>query len=673
MDNRTIRIAMFSGGRGTESLSEAFVSHPQIELFLIVNAYDDGMSTGRLRRFIQGLLGPSDVRKNIAHLIPKSDVGKRALKRILEYRFPKTIDSEKANRLLSSLYSMKCDQDKSLLSQQFWQDLETVSYKQARYIELQVFSFLQYYQQEVKIGNSFDFGDCAFGNILFSGAFLRLGCDFNRTIIDLESEFKSVGRVLNITQGENYVLVGLKSDGSFLCNEAEIVSPQNSLVIEEIFLLDNYLSNNEIQDLSNCRDLDAKKKFFDNKNREPQISSEAKLILETADLIIYGPGTQHSSLFPSYLTKGVGEAISKNKTAEKVFIANTRKDYEIQGETMFSLSQKLHYYLCRKMEIKLPSINLVTRNFLQDPKVLKKAKKEYLEIESCNYNFPTERTLITDWETDFGKHSGSRVLDELIAIVNERAKIILKPSSYMVSVVVPVLNEERTLEKVLTKLNILNFQPYGLAKEIIVVDGGSKDCSREIAKKKDYIRFVDLPKGEKGRGAALCYGANKAHGNIVVFFPSDGEYEAKNIIDLVRFIQKGEFEAVFGSRLIKCLDLNQTINTIYRGKKWPYFLSKYGGLLLSILSLLLFNRFVTDPLTGLKAFDRRLLKTLDLRAKGVDLETEIIAKLSLHQKYILEVPVEFLPRLKSEGKKITLGDGLKAIYKLFKLRIFAAK
>ena len=57
---------MFSGGRGTESLTEAFVSHPQIDLSLLVNAYDDGLSTGRLRRFIPGLLGPSDFRKNIA-------------------------------------------------------------------------------------------------------------------------------------------------------------------------------------------------------------------------------------------------------------------------------------------------------------------------------------------------------------------------------------------------------------------------------------------------------------------------------------------------------------------------------------------------------------------------------------------------------------------------------
>ena len=88
------------------------------------------------------------------------------------------------------------------------------------------------------------------------------------------------------------------------------------------------------------------------------------------------------------------------------------------------------------------------------------------------------------------------------------------------------------------------------------------------------------------------------------------------------------------------------------------------------MTLLLFNRFVIDPLTGLKAFDRRLLKKLDLKADGVELETEIIAKLSQAQKYILEVPVEYQPRLKSEGKKITIRDGLHSLLNLIKIRFF---
>ena len=659
---------MFSGGRGTESLAKAFVAHPQIELYLLLNAYDDGLSTGRLRRFIPGFLGPSDFRKNIANLIPDSDEAGNALKRLLEYRFPETLEAENAKRILSGLYNENFDRESSGMEPQFWKDLQSVSYKQARYIESQVAKFLDYWQQERKKGKAFEFGDCPLGNIIFSGAFLSLGYDFNHTITDLESVFKPAAGVLNVTQGENYVLVGLKSDGSYLCDEAEIVSPQNSQVIEEIYLLEDYLSDIQVKKLKNCINLESKKEFFKNKSREPIISEEAQSVLETADLIIYGPGTQHSSLFPSYLTIGVGEAISKNRAAEKVFIANTRMDYEIQGETMISLCRKLHYYLNRKGAVKFPPEDLVNRYFFQDPAGLKKAGKDYLDLEFDSFSFPSREILITDWESDSGKHLGNRVMDELIAIVNERAKTLLKPFSYMVSIIVPVLNEERTLETVLTKLNLLNFQLHGLGKEIIVVDGGSLDRSREIAESKEYVRFFDLPKEMNGRGSALRYGVNQARGDIIVFFPSDDEYEPRNIFDLARYIQSNEFEAVFGSRSIKCLNLNDRIRSIYRGKRWPYLISKYGGFSLSVLTLLLFNRFVIDPLTGLKAFDRRLLNKLDLKSNGVELETEIIARLSQAQKYILEVPVEYQPRLKSEGKKITIRDGLQALLNLLKMR-----
>ena len=659
---------MFSGGRGTQSLAKAFVAHPQINLYLLLNAYDDGLSTGKLRRFIPGFLGPSDFRKNISCLIPDTSEAGNALKRLLEYRFPANLESENAIQLLSELYSKNFESRNFVIDSKFWEDLQLVSYKQARYIESNILTFLDYWQKERKKGRIFEFHDCSFGNIIFSGVFLHSGYNFNQTIIDLENVLKPAGKVLNVTRGENYVLVGLKSDGSYLCNEAEIVSPQNALAIEEIYLLENYLNDSEEKKLKNFKNLELKKDYFKKIFKEPKISEEAKSILETADLIIYGPGTQHSSLFPSYLTKGVGEAISKNTEAEKVFIANTRVDYEIQGENIKTLCQKLHFYLNRKGRINLPPEELVTRYFFQDPDGMKNDENDHLDLDLESFLFPSRETLITDWESDPGKHLGKRVLDELIAIVNEKAKTFVKSFSYMVTIVIPVLNEERTLEKVLTKLNLINLQPYGLGKELIVVDGGSIDRSREIAQSKEYVRFFDLPKEMYGRGSALRYGTDQARGNIVVFFPSDNEYEPNNIIDLARALQTNEFEAVFGSRSFKCLNLNDRIRSIYKGQILPYLISKYGGYSLSILTLLLFNRFVTDPLTGIKAFDRRLLKKLELKSNGVELETEIIAKLCQAQKYILEIPVEYSPRLKSEGKKITIRDGINSFLNLLKLR-----
>src|SRR5690242_17844332 len=83
-----LNVVLFSGGSGTQSITEAFLKHPQIALTILINAYDDGHSTGRLRKFIPGMLGPSDVRKNINRLMPQSQDQHRALRFLSDYRLP---------------------------------------------------------------------------------------------------------------------------------------------------------------------------------------------------------------------------------------------------------------------------------------------------------------------------------------------------------------------------------------------------------------------------------------------------------------------------------------------------------------------------------------------------------------------------------------------------------
>ncbi len=670
--SKKVRVAMFSGGRGTATLTKAFINHPQIDLTLLVNAYDDGLSTGSIRRFVSGLLGPSDVRKNIARLISDTDGSGIALKRLLEYRLPKTIDYQTAFGVLSNLLDESNSQKNFGFNKEFWDDFEKTSFQQVRYIDRQLRGFLDYCSKKEDDGELFDFADCSFGNLVFAGAFLNNGKDFNQTIESLSQVFSPSARVINVTQGENLVLVGLKSDGKYLQDEAEIVSPQNTEVIEEIYLLENYLDAAAVNELNDFKDLDSKKEYLSKRSFSPSISKEAQYVLENADIIIYGPGTQHSSLFPSYLTQNVSETIAKNLKAEKIFLSNTRKDHEIQGETINSLCQKLHFYLTRKGILNYPPMDLVTHYFFQIPGE-SEHKTDFLKFDVKNFSLPAKQVLVTDWESTMGKHSGGRVLDELIAIVNERAKSKMRSLSHMVSIVVPVLNEEKTLGKVLTRLNLLNLQPMGLDKEIIVVDGGSKDRSPEIAKEYPFIRFYQLPQKLKGRGSALRYGVDQSLGDIVVFFPSDDEYEPNNIVDLVKAIQSQGAQAIFGSRAIKCLNLEERIRRIYRGKIFSYLISKYGGMSLSVLSLLLFKRFITDPLTGLKAFKRRLLLEMDLKAKGLELEVELIAKLSYQNEYILELPVEYFPRLKIEGKKTSILDGLYTILYFFRLRLLKSK
>lgn len=91
-----------------------------------------------------------------------------------------------------------------------------------------------------------------------------------------------------------------------------------------------------------------------------------------------------------------------------------------------------------------------------------------------------------------------------------------------------------------------------------------------------------------------------------------------------------------------------------------------------MLTLLLYNRYVSDVLSSIKAFDAHLLRSLALNSNGIDLETEIVAKLSRKREYMFEIPVEYRPRTRSAGKKITPADGIKAIFALFRYRVKSA-
>jgi glycosyltransferase involved in cell wall biosynthesis len=245
-------------------------------------------------------------------------------------------------------------------------------------------------------------------------------------------------------------------------------------------------------------------------------------------------------------------------------------------------------------------------------------------------------------------------------------EIALEPFRHLVSIIVPAINEESTVEPVLKALAALDFQGFDLGKEIIFVDGGSTDRTFEIAGSVAGVKAFQLPKGSRGRGAAMRLGLEQARGDTVVFFPADLEYTAGDIHRVLSGIVKNDYKAVFGTRNVKCTDLSARLSGIYGNARGLYLLSKYGGMLLSMVTLLLYNRYVSDLLTCLMAFDTSLLRSLALQANGLDIQTEIVAKLCNRRQYILEVPVDYMPRTRSQGKKTTPLDGFQAMLPLFR-------
>ena len=648
-----LQVVLFSGGSGTHSITEAFIKQPQLELTILINAYDDGHSTGRLRKFIPGMLGPSDVRKNISRLMPRKETCHQALQRLSDVRLPKGIAYERGMEVAATYAEGRGSSLEGLWGALYRQ----LTVAQAEGWRDWFAIFMQYAREREQVGKPFDFNDCALGNILFAGCHLAAGRDFNRAMDDFGRYYEISARLLNITLGESLFLVAEKEDGSVLKSEGDIVSAQSTAKISHLYLLDEPTYRSQVELAEEV----AWKQVLPTAVN-PRMNPAAAAAIAAADVIIYGPGTQHSSLFPSYLTTGVAEAVASNLEADKIFVGNIKKDFDIQDEDAGELARKLLGAMSRYGQVAVRWSDLVTHFFFQG----RGDQADYVPFDEKAFHFPLETVKLRDWETSDGKHAGGYVLEELQQIVQSRLSIQLDPARHLVSIIVPAWNEAATVEEVLRELNLLDFSRHDLGKEIVLVDGGSTDGTAEKAR---TVRGVRVHEARGGRGAALRAGIAQARGDVIVFFPADREYQTEDVNAIVDGVVVQGYKAVYGTRAVKTI-LDDQLKKTYEGSSILPVLSKYGGMALSTTALFLFNRYITDTLTSLKGFDARSLRALGLESNGVDLDAELVAKLSRQKEFILEIPVDYSPRTRAQGKKMTMGDGFGAILALWRYRFF---
>lgn len=230
----------------------------------------------------------------------------------------------------------------------------------------------------------------------------------------------------------------------------------------------------------------------------------------------------------------------------------------------------------------------------------------------------------------------------------------------MISIIVPVYNEEKTVEAILKKLAEIDL---GIKKEIIVVDDGSSDNSRKvissfIRKNKDKkANFILISKENGGKGSAIREGIKIAEGDIITIQDADLEYNPEEFKILIKPILEGKEKVVYGSRFLK------KHKPLYR----IYFM---GNKFLSFLTQILYYHKVSDMETCYKVFRKDVIKNLDLRARKFDFEPEVTAKILKKGIKINEISISYSPRSVEEGKKINWKDGLQAIWVLIYFRFF---
>lgn len=217
----------------------------------------------------------------------------------------------------------------------------------------------------------------------------------------------------------------------------------------------------------------------------------------------------------------------------------------------------------------------------------------------------------------------------------------------VVSIVIPVYNESKTIATVLRRVSQLPF-----AKEILVIDDCSTDGTRDLLKQLQDIPGLQILLHEKnsGKGAALRTGFAHVRGDIVVVQDADLEYDPQDIPAVIAPILRGEAEAVFGSRFLG--EVPQDKSMVHRLGNW----------LLTEASNLFTGVRLTDMETCYKAFRSTALKDLRIKQNRFGVEPELTAKLVRRGYRIQEVPIRYHARSYQEGKKIGVRDLFKAIY-----------
>ena len=620
---REIRVAVFCGGRGATTILRALLRMPGVHTTALVNAYDDGLSTGRLRGLVPGMLGASDFRKNLAQLLEMSSPVQFAVADLLEYRFPAGSGTETLASVVAAFdavaHGRRIDGASRLpdalvrLSRALDRDTASIFHELLA-------AFGAY---AATCDEPFSIDDCALGNLLLAGAYAANGGSFNAAVARLARALRCRADVLNVTDGENRILVALKADGEILEREARIVAPQSAVPIRALYLLPEMLSAATLASWSSL-DVEARASRLASLHRDVSLSPEARAAVSEADVVVYGPGTQHSSLLPSYLTRGLREAIAQGRSSHRVFVVNLRDDHDTAG---------------------LRPVDLVRRALetFGDPENRSRLVTDILVPSSRTdgSGLPGRSHLGARVVQDVlespampGVHNGTRVVDDVLRLLEAHTPegdarleiyVDLHRRSLAVSSLVQELLEipwDERFTHVTLRLNRVALEearpPAHLALETTAYDG----------------LFSEIP--------MLLRWLREGRSRFLACLTGDGEYRLRDVEMAVDLLRSRRFGVILGARNQSKKQFFGSLRDAYAGKRVMYAASVAGGFGVAAMCGARFGLILSDPLTGFRVYDRLALpETLrdSLLERAPRTTLEITGRLVDHGVEIAEVPV----------------------------------
>ena len=401
-----LNVVILNGGRGASTIIPALISRQRLHVTSIVNAYDDGKSTGAIRRFF-GMLGPSDIRKVQELMLAKDDPEHENYVTLFQYRFP-----------------LDCNREDILEQLELFLDSESMELVGIRLNKIRVREKLQSFLAEFLTGlntiekarqEQFDFADCSIMNCLYAGAFLASNRNIEQATISIDRLFQLRGTVLP-TSIEDKKLVAQRENGEILYSEAEIVELRSNVRVERIYLLDQSLDKSKFEIL----DHNEKRSYLEQHHCYVGVSPGVRLALQQADIIIYSAGTQHSSLYPTYMSAGLAASISDNHSALKVFITNIGADYETPSYKASDYILGAHRYLNLSDERNYSMEELFDVIFINQSHF--KDDETYVEYDEEGFHDISIQRLIDVFESEDnpGKHNGTKVVKTILDLYEDK-------------------------------------------------------------------------------------------------------------------------------------------------------------------------------------------------------------------------------------------------------------
>jgi 2-phospho-L-lactate transferase/gluconeogenesis factor (CofD/UPF0052 family) len=632
-----LRIVLFSGGRGSGALAELVAVDPRIALTIAINGYDDGASTGEVRRFLGDALGPSDFRKNASRLARLRGTCPPSLIEVLDRRLSADATDADIRSLIEALHSATAP------------GLSSINEDARR----RTASWLSQFDAAFRDRSEpLAFGGAAVGNFVFAGAFLEAGRDFNAAV-DRYCELVGLapGLIENVTDGTNAFLVALDLDGRLLGSEEEIVDAKRQNRVDEIFVIDRSLDADERARLGQLP-ADGVRRALAGRVVTPAINPRLVGALSAAHLIIYAPGTQHSSLFPSYLTQGLSDAVAANLDAVKLLVTNIQTDAEITGSSAVDLIDRAVFYLREKGRRDIPAPCLITHYLLNDPAHGDTASP-YVPLGRLESLEDPRLVRVGNYEAgQTGRHDAAKVLAPFIQRFVAREQAVQR--------VAVVLTESRSPNKIAqTLLEMVRGGIRDLKVEVTVFHASDSPIDQALVQRLPcrVHRATTLDALDRDVRAALA----AAEFDYVILFDSSGMYNGEDIAGLAGHLRLGRLDAVWGSRRLSVRDIEESYRLKYQKRAMLGAVSYAGSHLLSLLYLALYGRYISDTLSEARAVRASDAVALPCPFTSKLANHYLLATLLRRRAEMLEIPVQFFAISPERVRRTSLLDGLRAI------------